>query len=170
MGELPWLSRYRGESIDELIGMEGHYRTDSIVATIHQLLLDKQRLSKAERTVVVIEALEREVNNGGFHQFFLNAPSDAVDVVEALQRIGCPEIASLAQEAINALRLDSAPTVEGVEEAIDRDDDDLVDVLDRCDQAYYQHQKRGPLIEDRLLRYIKANRGDIDLTHSAARW
>jgi hypothetical protein len=171
MGELPSLNRYRGESLDELIAMEGRYRTDSIVLTIHQVLLDKQRLSEAERTVIVIEALEREVNNGGFHQLFLNVPHDAVDVVEALRRIGSPEIASLAQEAIDALRLAGPPTVEAIEAAIARDDDDdLYAALDRCDEAYYQHQNTGELVENRLFEYIKANRGDVSLSQSAVRW
>jgi hypothetical protein len=134
------------------------------------VLVDKTPLSEVERTVVVIESLEREVNNGGFHQLFVNVPRDAVDVVEALRRIGCPEVANIAQDAIDALALGASPTVEAIETATQRHGDGLPDALDRCDEAYYEHQKTGALIEDRLFEFIKAHRGQIDLTHSAARW
>jgi len=64
-GELPFLDMYRGESLEALILLEGQYRTDSLVLAIEQALFDKQRLSEAERTVIVImtERLSPEPQN-----------------------------------------------------------------------------------------------------------
>jgi Domain of unknown function (DUF4375) len=168
VSELPFLNRYRGESLDELIAMEGRYRTDSIVVTIHQLLLDKQRLSEAERTVIVIEALERDVNNGGFHQFFMNGPEHAAEIVVALRRIGSPEAADLAQRAVDALRLGPAPSAEAVKAVIHDADDQRDGVLHGCDESYYANA--AGQIGDQLFAYIKANRNEIDLSQLAARW
>jgi hypothetical protein len=168
VGELPFLNRYRGESLDELIAMEGRYRTDSIVLTVHQLLLDKEDLSPTERTVITVEALEREVNNGGFDQFFLNVPEHASEVVEALRRIGCPEAGDLAQKAIDALGLGPRPAAQAVEAVIHESDDARDSVLNGCDESYFRDAAAS--IGDKLFAYIKANRGDIDLRLSAARW
>lgn len=164
---MEWLKRYRGENVGELIALEGRYRIDSIVLAIHDLLLDKERLSEAERTVVVVEAVEREVNNGGFHQFFLNTPEHAADVVDALRRVGCVETAALAQDAITALHLAGRPTEQAIEATIHDDDDERDAVLDRCDQAYYRNPD-GP-IEERVFTYIKANQGDIRLDSAVRR-
>lgn len=41
MSDLPWLSRYSGESVDELIAFEGKYRTDSLVVACEQGLEQK---------------------------------------------------------------------------------------------------------------------------------
>ena len=167
MDALPFLKKYRGETVEELIAMEGRYRTDSIVLTIHDLLLDKQRLSKAESTVLIVEAVEREVNNGGFHQFFLNAPQHVADVVDALHRIGCVETAALAQEAIVALRLEGQPSEEAIQATIHEDDEKRDAALDRCDEAYYKSPDGQ--IEDKLFAYIKANRSDIHLDSAMRR-
>ena len=76
MPELKWLDGYSGETIDELIALAGSHRIDSIVLAIEEALLRRElgELNEAETTVLAIEALEREVNNGGYHRFFGAAP------------------------------------------------------------------------------------------------
>jgi hypothetical protein len=42
-----------------------------------------------QQVVTLIEALEGEINNGGFHQFFYNnAGDDTVEIIKALETIG----------------------------------------------------------------------------------
>src|SRR5258708_3662696 len=91
-----WLVGYSGQTIDQLLSLAGTCRIDSIVAAIEAALHQKaarlgaQSFSDVERTVVAIEALEREVNNGGYDQFFFNSSREVVPaIVESLQRIGC---------------------------------------------------------------------------------
>lgn len=58
-------------------------------------------LTPAERVAYCVDAVEREVNNGGFRQFFDNSSGDtALDTVAALEAIGAPQAAALVRRAI----------------------------------------------------------------------
>jgi hypothetical protein len=62
-------------------------------------------LTEEERIILAIEALEREVNNGGYSQFFLNSSREYAPVmVRALERIGCLKTAKITQKALDALQ------------------------------------------------------------------
>jgi len=59
-------------------------------------------LLPAERVAYCVDALEREVNNGGFAQFFENSSGDAsAEAVAALEEIGAAQAADLLRRAIN---------------------------------------------------------------------
>jgi hypothetical protein len=50
-----------------------------------------------------IWAVESEVNNGGFSQYFLNSSAETAPfVAEALRTIGAPDTASICERAISA--------------------------------------------------------------------
>ena len=96
-----WLNGYSDQSVEQLLSLEGEYRTDSLVLAFEEAINRKaqrdgmQSLSEEERVVLAVEALEREVNNGGYDQFFVNSSREfAPTVVSALQRIGCKKTAS----------------------------------------------------------------------------
>jgi hypothetical protein len=163
-----WLEGYSGESVDQLIDLASEYRIDSVVVALEQALLERAErfglacLSEAERTVLAVEALEREVNNGGYHQFFLNAAEHAPEIVAGLERAICPLTAEISQSAIGHLGLRQPFTPEQVHETLEQDlEGRLIDVLsDQCDQRYYNS---GEPIEDRLFAYVCANRHAIQL-------
>ena len=166
MEELKWLDGYSGESIDELIALAATHRVDSIVLAIEQALgqrAEEVELSEAELTVLAVEALEREVNNGGYHQFFFNTPEFAPVVVDALRRIACHQIADISAKALSLLGLRPPLTTAQIQKAIDDDPDErLVDVLsDECDGPYYES---GEPIADCLFDYVRTHRASIRLT------
>jgi Domain of unknown function (DUF4375) len=166
--ESKWFDGYSGQSTDELLALESEYRIDSVVLAFEQAILEKSasvglsELNEAERTVLAVEALEREVNNGGYHQFFLNSAEHASSIVAALERIDCPNTAKISQAAIAHLGLHQPFTTEQVQTALDQDTDgNLIDFLsDRCDQPYYNS---GEPIADRLFAYIRAKGHAIKL-------
>lgn len=168
MAEPKWLDGYSGQSVGELVALASEYRVDSIVLAFEQAIQQTtdrdslSRLNEAELTILSVESLEREVNNGGYHQFFLNTPEYAPFVVAALKRIGCSKTADISALAISLLGLQQPFTTEQVEAALDRDPDGkLIEVLiDQCDGPYYDS---GEPIADRLFAYISANRGSIRL-------
>src|SRR5215470_8182521 len=95
---LPFLSSYSGQSPEELLSLESAYRIDSLVLAFEEAVGQKARrqgpqsLSNQELIVLAVEALEREVNNGGYEQFFINSSKEFAPImVEALGRIGCGE-------------------------------------------------------------------------------
>ena len=165
MNDLKWLEAYDGQSTDELLALEGEYRTDSIVLAFEMALDGKDGrvgaagLSDEERVVLAVEALEREVNNGGYGQFFTNTSNAyAPMIVDALGRIGCREAAEITQAAVDALGLEGPMTTDALEDAMENDDEARDEKLAACNNRYYETV--GDLSQP-LLEFIKANRDRI---------
>jgi hypothetical protein len=58
------------------------------------------RQSMPQKVFSAIWAVESEVNNGGFSQYFLNSSAESASfVVEALETIGAPETAAICERA-----------------------------------------------------------------------
>jgi len=165
--ERPFLEFYEGQTLGELIRLEKKYRIDSLVLAIEQGLQSKHGVTEAEETVLAVEALEREVSNGGFHQFFFNAPEHAAYVVASLRRIGCPKTARLAEKAIETLRIDQRLTAARVKRAIERDNDLRDELLDKYDDAYYEGAEEP--ICDKVFAFVKAHQPSITLVGPSRR-
>src|SRR6202035_5656818 len=104
-----------------LLALEHEYRIDSLVCAFEEALLKRSfrdgvlAINDEERVVLAVEALEREVNNGGYSLFFENSTREfAPIIVQALVRIGCPRTAEITQRAIDALHLPTL-SVEAIE-------------------------------------------------------
>ena len=165
MGEdLPFLDAYGGQSTDELIALESEYRIDSLVLAFEAALDAKAGCSKAERVVLAVEAIEREVNNGGFTQFFGNSSlAYTKDIVEAFQLIGCPATAELCRKAIELLGVEDLSDLDAIEDAsYDAVDDEVrADQFNALDDEYYAGAEEP--IAVKLFEFIKQNRHDISL-------
>jgi hypothetical protein len=103
-----WLYR---ESVDELIALEGKYRTDSLVLAFEPAMDQKaarvgeDKLTAEERVILAVEALEREVNNGGYGRFLVNSSRDyAPIIVDTLRRISCPKTAEITQKSLKVVQ------------------------------------------------------------------
>jgi hypothetical protein len=156
-----WLEGYSGQSADELLALASEYRVDSIVLAFEQALQAKSELNEAERTVLAVEAFEREVNNGGHHQFFLNTPEYAAHIVGALQRIGCAQTAGIARRAVDLLGVSGPADVDAVAAALQAGGTRLLETLiDDCDGPFFDGSDP---IADRLFEYLSRNRASIRL-------
>jgi hypothetical protein len=165
-GSLGWLEEFSGQTVEELLSLEEEYRIDSLVLAFEQALGQKkerdesQALTDKERIVLAVEALEREMNNGGYSQFFTNSSKEfASSIVDSLQRIGCKRAANITLKAINALGI-SHLTTEAIETVMAAEDEPRLSQLKRCDDAY--HKNAEPIAE-RLFAFIKANKASIRL-------
>jgi uncharacterized protein DUF4375 len=163
---LNWLDQYSGQTVEQLISLEGKYRIDSLVLAFEQAISQKaaregaRSLTGEERIVLAVEALEREVNNGGYDQFFANSSREfAAMIVDSLRRIGCKKTASITQKAIKALGV-SHLTAEAIETAMAAENEQRLERLSRCDEAYYQNTEP---IAERLFTFVKANKSAIKL-------
>jgi Domain of unknown function (DUF4375) len=55
---------------------------------------------KREEVARLVELLEGEINNGGFHQFFYNSPgNETAKMIEALKKIGACKAANIVERA-----------------------------------------------------------------------
>jgi Domain of unknown function (DUF4375) len=104
----PWLG-YSGQSAAEILACKTTHRIDSLLCALEEAIDLRQSrtpghaLTEEERTFLAAMALEREVNNGGFDQFFMNSSRQyAPIIVSALETIGCTEVAALARQAVGA--------------------------------------------------------------------
>ena len=113
MPDLPFLDAYSGETTNELLAIEGKYRIDSLVLAFERAMDQKaarvgdESLTEEERIILAIEAMEREVNNGGHGQFFVNSSREyASTIVHALQCIGYryPRTAEITQSAVKIMQ------------------------------------------------------------------
>lgn len=159
-----FLDQYEGQSFDELIQLQQTHRIDSLVLAFESALDSRKEagdeLNDVENIILAIEAFEREINNGGFSQFFYNSSVEyAPIIVSSLKAIGCHEMASLAQKSLEILGVESLdPDV--IEEKMDPDDEELEEALGELDEVYYE-SKETPAYA--LFNYIKRNRGSIKL-------
>lgn len=179
------------KSVDELLAMTAGQNESQFLFAIEMAIQQKEErvglanLSEEERIVLAIEALEREVNNGGYSQFFVNSSREFTPmIVDFLLRIGCPEVAAITRKAIEAIR-PSDWTQESIEASVaayadlersrwvkksdsivmnrlplDNQDGPQVKnrALDQCDQMFYHSTEN---IGGQLIEFIKANKESI---------
>jgi hypothetical protein len=109
--------------------------------------------------VLSVLALEREVNNGGYDQFFRNSSRRfAPVIVNHLVKIGCRDIADVTQEALDSLNLPEL-SVPAIEAAMKTESVNRGQRLNRCDLAFYE--KTGLL--EQLFSYVKAHQDGIQI-------
>jgi hypothetical protein len=90
------IDAYSRKSLDELLAITDIDESELLTGigeAIHRKSKHdgKQKLSQEEQMYLAVIALDREVNNGGYTQFFLNT---------SLLRIGCPVAAKITEKAI----------------------------------------------------------------------
>ena len=166
MTDAQLLDGYSGESVEELIALEGQYRCDSLVLAFEQAIdrktarVGEDNLTSEERVILAVEALEREVSNGGYEQFFVNPSREYTPIiVDALRRFGCPKTAEITHRALTIVQ--QAPTTEEeIENGTWEENQERQDALSECDSLYF---KRPENIEENLFAFIKANRARIVL-------
>lgn len=166
MTDLPW-HNYAGESAAELFALAATHRADSLVVAFETALeqkassLGSEALSEPERDVLAVEGLEREVNNGGYGQFFLNSSNEYADsIVAALTRIGCTETAAITERALAALPSGTAPRPDSLVATMEQEDSARDQRLEECDQAYFDARED---IASALLRYLLIHRDAVQL-------
>ena len=163
----PVLDRYSGQTLQQLIAMKSSHRIDSLVLAVEQALLHKPdtALSEPERVVIAVEAMEREVNNGGYGQFFLISPRESTEfLVRALELIGCPKVAAISSDAIAILKLPAGFDSNSVERVASELSDEALGKLGECDSRYYANDES---IDERLFAYVERHQNEIRIPHAA---
>lgn len=94
-------------------------------------------LTQSEQVIFCMLGLEREVNNGGFDQFFLNSSGEYKDeTLDSLRRIGASYTASILEEAI---RIVEEPNPPGMKE--DKHKDIQYEKLNDLDNKFYEYKE-----------------------------
>ena len=156
---------YTGQTTPELLDCKNSHSILSLLFAFEWGIQAKAKqvgeagLTDEERLVLAVLALDREVNNGGYHQFFWNSSRRfSPMIVESLRRIGRTAAASLTERAITALRLKSL-TVEAVEQAILEENTERDAILDACDKEFYKLDSA----DESFFKFIEDNQSQIQL-------
>jgi hypothetical protein len=154
-----FLESYGGQTTDDLLALAGRYRIDSLVLAFEEAIQRKESPSLEERYVLAIEGLEREVNNGGYAQFFLNSSREFTPVIEAaLRAIDCPKTADITRDAIAAIAPQGDLSSQALEASAVDPSDAVSSALAKCDDRYFANDEA---IADRLFAWIAANKSRI---------
>jgi hypothetical protein len=162
-----FLDSYNGQTIQQLIALKDSHRVDSLVLAIEQALGSKPEteLSEPERVVLAVEAMEREVNNGGYQQFFANSSVEFTEfLVRALELIRCPKAAAISADAIAVLNLPEQFDADAVGRIASKLSDQSREKIDECDSRYYENDEN---VEQSLFSYIEEHQREIRIPHVA---
>jgi len=117
---------------------------------------DFQTQSTPQKVFSAIWAVEAEVNNGGFSQYFFNSSSEtAAFVVEALETVGAPRTAEICSRAIAAAFPEGLPSEPGqFRPAAAEFSDETLEKLDTLDREFYQYPHN---LTDLLFAYVSGH-------------
>lgn len=159
-----------GSNIREILAKEPEHDMFEILGAIEVLVGSKlQRklpTSLAERMVFAFTWLAREVQNGGFHQFFFNLAGDYwKDVLDGLSVIGDVEGLSLFREVLSIFP-ESAPSQnrsirqKQLAKLEEENEDDVWEHFSDSTNQYF----RSPFPNwGFVLDYVKDHQGEFDL-------
>jgi hypothetical protein len=117
-------------------------------------------LSSAERIAFCVDELEREVNNGGFHQYFVNAGANyAREAQAALVTIGAPAMADLVAQAMAHFPSPGPPADQEARCALlEAMGDEAFEAFAPLDDAFCAYPDE---LTARMRAYVKAHRADF---------
>jgi hypothetical protein len=118
------------------------------------------RLTEPQKNFYFNQNLEREINNGGFDQYFYNSSGDFThETVTSLRTIGANRTADILQQAIyqfpNSIvprdRVERQEIMEQIEESVS-------ELWEQLDQAFYKYEDN---LDDLNIEYIKQNQSSF---------
>jgi hypothetical protein len=115
-------------------------------------------LSASERVFVLVWEVEAEVNNGGFHQFFLNSAGDRASATPAaLRAIRAERMASILDRANSAFP-DGPPSDRSVRQSLLEAIDPDIELFEELDQEFYGYPDDLSAL---LYQFVIEHRSDI---------
>ena len=115
---------------------------DNFIGELCDYGYDLSKLTDQQKLFYLNQNLEREINNGGFNQYFCNSSgNNAHETVQSLKAIGADKTADILQKAIDQFpdkkvpkdRDERTKIVEEIEETAD-------EVWSDLDQKFYKYE------------------------------
>lgn len=113
-----------------------------------------------QRVFSAIWAVESEVNNGGFSQYFRNSSSETASfVVEALQLINAQQTAEICRRAVTTAFPDGLPSLpDEISAAAENFAPEIEDALSGLDQEFFAYPND---LTELLYAYVSAHPGEF---------
>lgn len=121
---------------------------------------DLEKLTDAQLSFFYIQNLEREVNNGGFKQFFYNSSGDfSVETITALKTINALYTTTLLETAIAVFPDSLVPKDRTLrQELIESLGDEAPEKWHELDTEFYEYRDN---LDDLTFEYIKQYQSDF---------
>lgn len=115
------------------------------------------RLTAPQKNFFFNQYLEREVNNGGFNQFFYNSSGDyAHETLTSLKLIDANKTADILQKAIDQFPNSTVPTDRAARQnVLEQIEEKANEVWEQLDQSFFKYEDN---LNDLNIEYIKQNR------------
>ncbi len=121
--------------------------------------MNMDALTASERVFYIVQALETEVNNGGFEQFFWNSDGEfANDAEQSLMKIGAENTSFIVRKALVALD-EVLPTNQSERQnLLSQTDESVQKTLAECDCDFYNDTD---YLEELSYRFVLKNENDF---------
>ena len=152
-------------SIDEMLKIEDPtsaiIELDERVNELSDYGEDISKLTEPQKVLLFVENLEREVNNGGFNQFYFNSSGDyAHETLDGLKTIGANKMVDILMKANSVWPNQTVPKDrterQNIQETIEEQADP---VWEQCDNDFYEYPDD---IAGLLLEYVKKHKADFE--------
>ncbi|WP_282162143.1 DMP19 family protein [Ulvibacterium marinum] len=143
-------------------------RRDIIVMEIDSYLNQKSQygdkmgnLNESQITFLIIENLEREINNGGFNQFYWNSSGDyANETAEALEKIGAKKTAGIVKKANSEFNNGIVPQDKDKRyAALEKIEEKARENWKNCNAQFYKYEDN---ITELLIAFVLNNHADFE--------
>ncbi|NJK97501.1 MAG: DMP19 family protein [Bacteroidales bacterium] len=119
------------------------------------------KLNESQKTFIIIENLEREINNGGFNQFYYNSSGDfSHETIDALIKIGANKTAEIVTKANSQFPDNKVPKDRTERQVIlEQIEEKANEIWESCDNDFYKYEDK---IGGLLIEFVKANKTDFE--------
>src|SRR5690606_9411899 len=152
-------------TIDEILQLEDQttavIKLDERVNELSDYGEDLSKLTEPEKVLLFVGNLEREVNNGGFQQFYLNTSGDyAHETYDALKTIGATTMAEILDKANSTWPKQTVPKNTIIRQKVQDTIEEQAEIVwDQCDADFYKYPDN---IAGLLLKYVKENKSNFN--------
>ena len=122
--------------------------------------LDK--LSNSQKTFFFNQNLEREINNGGFNQFYFNSAGDfAHETIESLKAIGAHKTAEIVKKANDQFPKGIVPSDRAVrQELLEKIEIKANEFWDELDQKFFEYEED---LNSLNMEYVRKNKNQFEI-------
>ncbi len=115
-----------------------------------------EKLTERQKNFYFNQNLEREINNGGFHQYFFNSSGDfAHETILSLKNITADKTADLLQKAINEFPNKTVPKDRDKrQEIMEKIEEKVTSVWEDLDQKFFNYEDDLNALN---MEYVEAN-------------
>lgn len=117
---------------------------------------DLNELTDSQKYFLFIANLEREVNNGGFHQFFFNSSGDHVhETLKAVKAVGAFKTANIVEKSISPWPNKTVPRDRQERQELLKQIDRIANpIWEECNAEFLKYEEN---IGSLLLVFVKRN-------------